>query len=190
MRIIGGRNKGRKLVSFKGRSIRPSLDKVREALFDILLAKGFCLNNDTAVLDLFAGSGALGIEALSRGAGIATFVDRDKEALRIVEKNLSLCGYKEKTNVLPLDSIFAINLFKKREEKFDLVFLDPPYNKGLIYKSLKALLNKGLLRTGAWLLAEHSKAEAPVDNLNGLELIDSRTYGQTCLSYYLFYEED
>ena len=187
MRIIGGRNKGRKLVSFKGGAIRPSSDKVREALFDTLFAKGFTLNKDTAVLDLFAGSGALGLEALSRGAGSVIFVDRDKVAVRVVEKNLSLCKCREKSSVLSLNSVFAINLFKKKEEKFDLVFLDPPYNKNLVFKSLKAIVKKRLLKKGAWLIAEHPKTETPVYDLKGLHLIDSRTYGRTCLSYYVFY---
>src|SRR5512139_37752 len=124
MRITGGRLRGRRLASFRGLEIRPTSDRVREAIFDLL---GHHLAGER-VLDLFAGTGSLRIEALSRGAAWALFIDRSPKALKLIVKNLKLCGLESQGAVLLKDLLKG---FPRRhrllEEKMDLVFVDPPY---------------------------------------------------------------
>lgn len=188
MRIISGESKGRRLASFKGRSIRPTLDKVREAIFNVLLSKGFTFGLHIKVLDLFAGSGVLGIEALSRGAGEVFFVDRDRVAVRIIKKNLDACRFEERADILPIDVIHAISILKKKGCRFNLIFLDPPYDRGLVMRTLREVVREDLLESGGWIVAEHSKREIPQESLDGIRRMEIKTYGQTVVSYYYNYE--
>lgn len=150
MRVIGGKYKGHSLFAPKGLRIRPTSDLVKEAIFDIL-------NLDwrkKAVLDLFAGTGNLGIEALSRGADKAVFVDSSTEAIRSIKKNLSFLGISEAV-ILRRDITKGVN-FLKKWAPFDVVFIDPPYKRGLIEKILKLLLKPpNILNTESILVIEH-----------------------------------
>lgn len=182
MRITGGEAKGRHLAAFKGLDIRPSSDLVREAIFDLIgqEVRG-------RVLDLFAGTGALGIEALSRGANEAVFVDLSVQAIRLIKKNLKLCGYEQRGEVyrrdlskgLPSRSPWVV-------KKFDLVFLDPPYEKGLIPPALKGLVERCILASPAILVAESRKEEALPLSWRDLEVSDIRTYGETKIHVYKY----
>ena len=173
--------KGRVLASPKGLSIRPTSDRVREALFNIVGQDltGF------RVLDLFAGTGSLGIEALSRGAEFAVFIDNSLHARKIIQKNLALCGNEEYGLVLRWDLSKGIYRGGELRRKiFDLVFLDPPYGKNLIPFMLRELSAENTLFPAGMVIAECSKAEDLPFMVGDIELRDMRTYGDTKLNWY------
>lgn len=177
MRVIAGKAKGRRLFGPKSKLIRPVLDQVKEAVFNILFdVEGL------RVLDLFAGTGAMGIEALSRGAEFAVFVDKDKEAVKLICRNLEVCRFTAESKVLPLSVGKALKLLAEKGESFDLIFVDPPYQKGFIEKSLQKLQNSPLLKASTRILLEHHPKE-PIPETEGLTLTDQRKYGQTRVSF-------
>ena len=180
MRIVGGALKGRALSSFRGMSIRPTSDKVREAIFNIL-PRDFPFKK---VLDLFAGTGAMGIEALSRGAEEAVFVDSDSRATELVGKNLASCGMKEAGSVYRRDALSAIRLFSARGLRFDLIFIDPPYSTAFAEVTLKGIDAAGLLEEGGILVAETSKRNPLEVKPENLKLLDERRYGDTLVYFF------
>lgn len=151
MRIIAGSARGRKIEAPEGLDTRPTLDRVKESFFGSIQ---FDIG-DSECLDLFAGSGNLGIEAISRGARHAVFVDRDKKCTAIIQSNLKLVGFQDRANVLLSDADSALYNLSRAGKRFDIVFLDPPYDDGLIPGVLEALLNLNLLRKNAIVVAEH-----------------------------------
>lgn len=183
MRVIGGSLKGRRLRSVKGSLVRPTSDKVREAVFNIL-PMDFPFER---VLDLFAGTGAMGIEAVSRGAGEAVFVDRDQAPCDVIRKNIEACGLAERTKVVRRDAIAALRAFSAAGERFDLVIIDPPYESGLTEEALRAVDEGGLLAEGGMVVAEAS-TRIPLDGAAGalatLELADRRRYGDTTVYFF------
>ncbi|MBI2413054.1 MAG: 16S rRNA (guanine(966)-N(2))-methyltransferase RsmD [Deltaproteobacteria bacterium] len=179
MRVVGGLLKGRRLASLKGAPIRPTSDKVREAIFNIL-PREFPFKK---VLDLFAGTGAMGIEALSRGAGSVTFVDADAGSCAVIRKNLEACGVKEGARVLRGDASRELNALSRWGEGFDLIFVDPPYNTALFEESLKEIGRLGLLGAEGTLVAETSKRAPLKAEVPGLELFDERRYGDTIVYF-------
>jgi 16S rRNA (guanine966-N2)-methyltransferase len=182
MRIIAGEAKGRPLQAVRGRAVRPTADRVREALFSIVLSR-FVLK-DATVLDLFAGTGALGIEALSRGAAHAVFVERDGRALRALRANLLRCGLDERAQILPMSAQRALRALAERRKSFDGVFVDPPYGKGLAAASLRLLSMAALLGAGAWVMVEHHADDVLEPGYGNLRLTQTRRYGKTCLTLY------
>ena len=187
MRITGGTARGHNLFSPKSgnRDIRPTSDRTREALFNILADK---LSGST-ILDLYAGTGSLGIEALSRGAKLAVFVDQSRQALELIHSNLSRCFPD------PRGSLFQLNLarpdvIKRLKSKlppellFDLVFLDPPYEKKLAQKTLQMVEKAGIVRSGGLVVIEERKDEQLPEQYGTLKLIDQRRYGETGLWLY------
>jgi 16S rRNA (guanine966-N2)-methyltransferase len=179
MRIIAGEFKGRRLAAVKGR-IRPTSDKVREAIFSILGPKVL----DARVLDLFAGTGALTLEALSRGAVDAVLVEEHPAALRVLRGNLDTLGLHERARVLALPVSAAIRKLAAQERQFSLIFLDPPYGQGLALKTLEALQDSGLLQPATRIVAEHSHREALPEQVGRLTLHQSRRYGDTQVAFY------
>ncbi len=177
MRIIGGELRGKKLFSPQDRSVRPTADRLREAIFNILSSE-LC---DAAVLDLFAGTGALGIEALSRGAASAWFVDRSQAALTVLKKNLAACRFQDRARCVQRDVLKGLNFLSKA--CFSLVFMDPPYNKGLMRPALKRLQQSGATAPDALVVVEHSIAEPLVDPGRAYRLEDQRRYGKTLVSF-------
>jgi len=181
MRITGGRSRGRLLSSLKGLNIRPSSDKVREAVFNLL-------GQDVTgmkVLDLFAGTGSLGIEALSRGALWALFIDNARQAVKLIKKNLKLCGYESYGSVLKRDLTRGMpwgHLLMK--SSVDLVFIDPPYGKDLIPPILSNLSEKEILASPSIVVAESSKNDQMPSVLDNLRLINTRIYGETKIDIY------
>src|SRR6201986_1555911 len=156
MRVVGGRLKGRNLASPASREIRPTADRLRESVFNILIHAYDDPIEGARVLDLFAGTGALGIEAVSRGAAFALFVDNGAEARALLRNNVEALGLGGVTKVFRRD---ATDLGPARlGEPFSLVFLDPPYGKGLGEKALASLHEGGWLTPGALLVVEEAKA--------------------------------
>ncbi|MBI5238740.1 MAG: 16S rRNA (guanine(966)-N(2))-methyltransferase RsmD [Deltaproteobacteria bacterium] len=184
MRVVGGKLKGRRLKSFKGRAIRPTSDMVREAVFSILgSVEGFEFNG-TKALDLFAGTGAMGIEAISRGAESAVFIDNSKESTALISKNLEACGIEGSAAIVKKDALSAISHFSKHGEKFDMVFIDPPYGGTLLADALNAITVAGILNHKAVLVAETSKRTALKDAPSGLQTLVEKKYGDTLI--YIF----
>jgi 16S rRNA (guanine966-N2)-methyltransferase len=177
MRITGGRARGRRLASFKGVDIRPTSDLVREAVFDLLGLRDL---NEARVLDLYAGTGSLGLEALSRGAAQAVFIDHSWKAIEVIRKNLKLCGMESSGFVLRRDLEEGLPRGHPwLVERFDLVFLDPPYGKGLIPPLLAELQKEGLLRPASVVVAQTEKGQELPQNLGDLTTAKARTYGST-----------
>lgn len=182
MRIISGQYKGRRLQSISGTAVRPTADQVREALFNILSQKvaGSC------VLDLFAGTGALGVEALSRGARCAVFVDNASRPLTVLRKNLHQFSLLSQSRVIRWDISKNLNCLKPLQNRFDLVFMDPPYHNNLVPVALSNLLRVHCLAPGATIVAEHERHFdiAPPDA--SISITDRRRYGQTSLTFFYF----
>jgi 16S rRNA (guanine966-N2)-methyltransferase len=175
MRIVRGSVGGRVLRAPPGADTRPTSEKVREAIFNILPdVEGM------AVLDLFAGSGALGIEALSRGAAHATFVDQGKAALTAVRGNLRELGLESRATVLSGDAV-ALAARHVPATPWQLVFIDPPYKSDLAVRSATALAH---LADDAVIVIEHDRRNAPPDQLGSLLRTDERRYGDTLVSFY------
>ena len=185
MRVVGGTLRGRKLKTFKGSAIRPTTDRVREAVFNIIAP---LMPLDRA-LDLYAGTGAMGIESLSRGAAQAFFVDSNPAAIDIIKKNIESLGLSKRAKVYKSEAKSFIETVTKKGEGFDLVFIDPPYGAGLLMKTLSLVAKKNngsILRPGGVIVAEASKRN-PIDDKavpEGLELLDSKKYGDS--SIYIF----
>lgn len=183
MRIIGGRVGGRTLKTPRGQATRPTSDKVREAIFNILAARA---EAPARVLDLYAGSGALGLEALSRGAEAATFVDADREACELVRANAAALGLPATVVCSPVVRWLA----KGAGGAFGWVFADPPYGShetGELDKALGLVADKGLVAAGGVVVAEHDWRHAPPERCGrgaALALFDRRRYGQTAVSFY------
>lgn len=181
LRIIGGALKGKKLLSFKGHKIRPTSDRVKESLFNIISER---LEKGAAVLDLFAGSGNLGIEAMSRGAGRTCFVENDKKSLEILRKNIAHCGVSGSSEVIPLDARKGIAVLENRGDRFDIIFLDPPYGKGLLGETL-GILGQSPVSDSALVVAECWSKEEVKDRYGILVRIDTRRYGDTSLNFFV-----
>ena len=180
MRIIGGTHRGTALTSVgKGDAaahLRPTTDRVRESLFNVLLGGRFDDPiTDAQVLDLFAGTGALGLEALSRGAGHVTFIDSGRAAQKLIRANIAKLRRDANTTLLSADAARLPD-----GEACDLIFLDPPYGKGLGLKALQAAKAKGWIAPDALIVWEESQAQiAPA----GFTLLDQRRYGDTWVTF-------
>lgn len=175
MRIIAGEFRGRALASVgkgdAGAHLRPTTDRVRESLFNVLMHTGAI--PDSRVLDLFAGTGALGLEALSRGAAHVSFVDDGRVAQGLIRKNIDLTRAKDRTALIRRD---ATRLGPNPDAGFDLVFLDPPYGKDLGQKALDLAVQGGWIADDALIVWEESR---PMEAPQGFELHDRRKYGDT-----------
>lgn len=177
MRIISGTRKSLRLATPKGKDIRPALDKVKEAIFNILWSV-----ENLRVLDCYAGTGNLGLEALSRGAAHATFIDSGREALQLIQKNIEICKFADQCRVLPFPALTALARLGAEAAQFDLIFVDPPYNKDLVNPSLAAVAEHKLLAPGGQILCEHFPKEV-IGPITGLKVVDERHYGQTVISF-------
>lgn len=171
MRIIAGKFKGRSLITMKDKSIRPTTDRVKESIFNLLQG---CVE-DANVLDLFAGSGALGIEALSRGAHSVTFADRSNDSIETVNTNLKKVSGK--INVIRKDFLTTIDYLSARKEKFDLIFLDPPYKQGLDKVAIDKIDESGILAEDGIIVVERSREDEPLKLSNGFRAVNVRDYG-------------
>ena len=179
MRIISGASKGRKLVTPKSQSLRPTSDRVKESIFNILGGEV----EGKFVLDLFAGTGNLGIEALSRGAKKAVFVEKGRQALRLIRRNVIQIGLERRVEIIPRDASRAIGILKWRGEIFDLIMMDPPYEKGLIKRTLTKLNSHPIYHVNSILIIEHDRREPLPSIPEGWNLIRERRMGDTVISF-------
>ena len=175
MRIISGSARGKKLHSLEGLETRPTLDRVKEAVFNIIQ---FDLK-DAVVLDLFSGSGALAIEALSRGAKEAVLCDKSKRAVQIINKNLQETKFENKAKVINKDYIEALNELSGDKKSFNIIFLDPPYKSNFAIKSIESIINNNLLKDDGIIIVETDDKNKinEIRNLENIEVYDERKYG-------------
>ena len=175
MRVITGSKRGHKLVTLEGTNVRPTTDRVKEALFSIIQ---FDIEGRT-VLDLFAGSAQLGIEALSRGATFAVFVEKSKEAIGVIEKNLINTSLQNSARILNKDYVAFLN---SKGETFDIAFLDPPYDQGILEIALPLTIQR--MSEAGLIVCEHSVAEILPQEIDGFVKQKDYKYGTTVLTVY------
>src|SRR5262245_14391995 len=180
MRVIGGAARGRRLKVPKGHAVRPTAARVKEALFNIL-SHDF---SGMRVLDLFAGSGNVSIEALSRGAAMAILIEESPRSAAVIRDNLSRLQLSERAQVWIAPVARSLKKLAKSGESFDLIFLDPPYDKGLVATSLKKLAHCDLLSSSGCVVVEHSAREEVKSRYDALVLNEQRRYGDTLLTFF------
>ena len=179
MRIISGTSGGKKLRPLRGQSIRPTSDRVKESIFNILGDEV----DGKHVLDLFAGTGNLGIESLSRGATRAVFVEKEKSAIDLIKKNLSHCGFDDRGHVITGEVERAIRHLHRKGEVFDFIFMDPPYRRGLVQKTLELLETQPLHHEDSILVIEHDRREPLSESMEEWVLLRKRRFGDTVVSF-------
>ena len=175
MRVITGSARGMTLRTLEGETTRPTTEKVKEAVFSAIQFE----IEGRRVLDLFAGSGQMGIEALSRGARSAVFVDSDKRAIQIIRENVAKTGFGEQSRIVQIDSLAFLNM---NVAKFDIVFLDPPYSTGLLEKALEEV--SPFVAEGGTVICEHPAADTVPEGTDSLGKYRSYKYGRTAVTIY------
>jgi 16S rRNA (guanine966-N2)-methyltransferase len=179
MRIIAGELRGRRLHRLEGKQTRPTSDRLREAIFNILSFR----TRQAVVLDLFSGTGAMAIEALSRGADSAVLVDDAPQAISLMTLNIRSFSLEKKARVQRWDIAHNLNFLRHVQPLFNLVFMDPPYNLNMIGPTLNHLLQSEALAAEACIVVEHSILEAIDFDQSRFELCDQRIYGKTMVSF-------
>lgn len=179
MRIITGRVRGLQLTTPKNMDVRPTADRVKESLFNIIGSKII----DAEILDLFAGTGNLGLESWSRGAKKITFIDESRESLRLVQSNITKCRAEKDCHVIKGNAINVIERLCQSGMLFDFIFCDPPYNKGWIEKVITAVSRYPVIKAGGYLVVERAQHEV-IQNLPAdFELVRSEKYGETYIDF-------
>lgn len=185
MRIIAGKLKGRRLITPKNRTVRPTSDRVKESAFSIIREQVV----NAKFLDLCAGTGNIGIEALSRGAKHVTFLEQNLKSLQLIKQNLHVCGFDTSNTQVQLigkDIAKGIDVLHHRSEKFELIYFDPPYDAGLYKKCLAHISDACLLQSTGMLLVEHHKhTDLPLD-VGVFSCDRQKQYGDTCLTFYRY----
>lgn len=175
MRIISGSKRGYKLIEFSGQDIRPTTDRVKESMFNLIQE----FIPDSKVLDLFGGSGALTFEAMSRGAKCGTIVDIDKNSIAVINKNLDALEFQN-VKVLNCD---ALNFIKTTKDKFSVIFLDPPYNRGFIAPIMEGIVENDLLQDDGIIVLESDFSDEH-NEFSGLCILKQRKYGRSYVTVY------
>ena len=181
MRIITGDFKGRKIEMPVGYDIRPTTEKVKEALFSIIGQDIY----DTTVVDLFSGTGNLGLEALSRGAEKCIFCDNNRESIALIKRNIANCRAEEWSEIIPGDYEKCLMRMADRKEQADIFLLDPPYKKGLYENCFELISSLDLLKDGGTIVAEHKREDLFPDEIAGFKKIKDRNYGTITLSIFM-----
>ena len=179
MRIISGTARGTKLFTLEGLETRPTLDRVKEAIFNIIQSQ----IRDAVILDLFAGSGAIGLEMLSRGAKKAILCDKSKSAMEIIKKNIEKTHMAEKVKLYNLD--FEKCIEKIKNDKFDIIYLDPPYNTDYIMKSLNKILDLELMNSNGLIILETDDEKRILEDIKNIKvkIVDKRKYGRATIIF-------
>lgn len=178
MRVISGSARGLKLKAPEGLNTRPTTDRIKESLFNIIAADLY----DSVFLDLFSGSGAIGIEALSRGARKAVMVDSDFKSIKVIKANLKAARVENRAEVLTCDVSSAISNIGKRNDKFDIIFMDPPYNRDFIKNTLEYIVKADILSDEGYIIAEQSQ-EDDVPDVKGLNVFRVKDYKVTKMTF-------
>lgn len=176
MRIISGSRRGHKLLDFEGMDVRPTTDRVKESIFNLIQS----YVTDSVCLDMFSGSGALSFEAISRGAARAVMVDSDKRSVDIIKKNTESLGFEDKCEI---HNKSCFDYAAAARDKFDIIFLDPPYNKGLIEPVLGAIVKNELLTDEGIVVLESDDTDFS-EEFEGLTVLKQRKYGRTYITVY------
>lgn len=181
MRVIAGSVKGRKLKAPPGQETRPITDRIKEALFNVLGSDII----DTDFLDLFAGSGSVGIEALSRGARRAVFVDNSKIAVKVMKENITACKFTEQAQICEMDVFRAVNFLEQKKKNFEYIYIDPPFkNDKIFHKIMDELGETGLLSEDGILIIRTQKNKELAQQFKNLIQYRYNHYGESCLNYY------
>lgn len=179
MRIISGKARGTKLFTLEGTTTRPTLDRVKESIFNIIQSE----IENSLVLDLFAGSGAIGLEMLSRGANKAILCDNSKSAIEIIKKNIEKTHMQEHIELYNLD--FESCIEKVKNLKFDIIYLDPPYNTDYIERALKKIIELDIIKQEGQIILEtddETRIMKEIENIN-IEVVDKRKYGRATIIF-------
>lgn len=185
MRVVAGERKGMPLKAITGTTTRPTTDKVKESIFNMI---GPFFEGGLAV-DLFAGSGGLGIEALSRGVERAIFVEKDSKAYSVLQENISKCRYEEYVETFRVDAVRAVKALLKRDIVIDYLFMDPPYHKKEYYDLVQTLVEGEKLANTAIIMCEHEKGIELPAQYGSYQCLRQETYGSTIISIYRRGEE-
>lgn len=180
MRVIAGKARGRRLNSVSGLKTRPTTDRIKETLFNIIANEVA----DSNFLDLYAGNGGIGIEALSRGAKQVIFIDKNPQCTRIIKENLMKTELSSQAEVYTNDALKAITILARKKREFDLVFVDPPYNLGYVAKALAAIAEHKVVSKNGLVITEFGNKEDIPDSVLNLFLVRSENYGDTSLGFY------
>jgi 16S rRNA (guanine(966)-N(2))-methyltransferase RsmD len=180
MRVIAGTYKGRRLKTLEGLQVRPTSDRLRETLFNILAPQ----IAGARFADVCAGSGAVGIEALSRGAGHVTFIEASRKAAAVISENLRHCGIEEGYKLINRDALQAMKYFAAEKPQFDLIFFDPPYASDLHSAVMWQIAKNNLLAEDGVVIVEHARASPLLPNYDQLRPYRQVTQGDSCLTFY------
>ena len=180
MRIIAGEARSRKLKTRKGFETRPTLANVKEALFSIIAPH----LEESIFLDLFSGSGNIALEALSRGAKRAVMIEKNAEALRFIIENVNTLGYQDRCRAYKNDVFRAIEILARKGEKFNIIFMDPPYQDNVCTKVLEQIDNCGILEEEGIIICEHHAFEDMADQVGSFQKVDERRYQKKVITFY------
>lgn len=180
MRIITGIAKGRIIKAPEGKNTRPTSDRVKQALFNIISKEIY----GSKVLDLFSGTGNLGLEALSRGAEFCTFVENNNATYKILSSNIENLGFLSKSELYKGDAFNVLKILKKANKKYDIIFLDPPYSMELVEKSIKEISELMLLEEGGIIVSECDENDIIPERINDIKIFRSEKYGRTKIYFW------
>nr|WP_314045218.1 16S rRNA (guanine(966)-N(2))-methyltransferase RsmD [uncultured Leptotrichia sp.] len=182
MRVTAGTLKNRKINSREGRETRPTLERIKEAIFSIIGDKVV----DAKFLDLYSGTGNIAIEALSRGAKRAVMIEQDKEALRIIIDNIDTLGLTNVSRAYKNDVSRAIEILGRKNEKFDIIFLDPPYKENISISTIEKVSENNILAEGGIIISEHSIYEKMPEKIGNFVKYDERNYNKKIVTFYCY----
>jgi RNA methyltransferase, rsmD family len=182
MRVTAGTLKNRKIKSREGRETRPTLERIKEAIFSIIGDKVV----DAKFLDLYSGTGNIAIEALSRGAKRAVMIEQDKEALRIIIDNIDTLGLTNVSRAYKNDVSRAIEILGRKNEKFDIIFLDPPYKENISISTIEKVFENNILAEGGIIISEHSIYEKMPEKIGNFVKYDERNYNKKIVTFYCY----
>ncbi len=185
VRVISGSARGLKLNTPEDDRVRPTTDRVKESMFNIVQDWVY----DSQVLDLFAGSGALGIEALSRGASQAVFCDNSLDSIKIIKSNIEKARVADRSQIVSGDFKRCLRDMGAKNQSFDMIFVDPPYYKGLFEEVLDTIRACKILKKDGIVIVEHD-AKRPIGQVEGLEVYKEKKYGITMLTFYCLEDDD
>ena len=185
MRIISGSARGKKILSPEGMGTRPTLDRIKEAIFNIIQNRVY----GAKVVDVFAGTGSLGLEAASRGAEKCYLIDKGEVTYKLLEQNIENLKFQDVCTSFNMDSYGALRSFADKKEKFDLIFIDPPYLKNMIPQAVEEIFKGDLLQRDGLIVSKIDTSEEIYQGNGEILLVNSRKYGNTTICFYKHKED-